>query len=29
MNPQNTVIIGSLAENPYAEYMGDINNELC
>ena len=25
----NTVIIGVLAESPYAEFMGDINNEYC
>ncbi len=29
MTPDNTVVIGTLAENPYAEYMGDINNEYC
>ena len=29
MNEENTIIIGVLAENPYAEFMGDINTELC
>jgi len=29
MNSQNTVIIGTLGESPYAEFMGDINNEYC
>ena len=25
----NTVVIHVLAENPYAEYMGDVNCEYC
>jgi len=29
MNSGNTIIIGVLAESPYAEYMGDINNNFC
>lgn len=29
MTEQNTVIIGVLAENPYAEFMGDVNNWYC
>ena len=29
MNADNTVIIGVLAESPYAEMMGDINNPMC
>lgn len=28
-NEENTLIIGTLAESPYAEYMGDINVEWC
>ncbi len=29
MNASNTVIIGTLAEPPYAEFMGDINSPYC
>lgn len=29
MNADNTVVIAHLAEDPYAEFMGDINNEMC
>lgn len=29
MTPQNTVIIASMAEPPYAEFMGDINVPYC
>jgi hypothetical protein len=27
--PENTIIIGVLAESPYAEMAGDINNLYC
>ena len=29
LTPQNTVIIGVLAENPYAEFMGDVASPFC
>lgn len=29
VNSQNTLIVGTLAESPYAEFMGDINNSYC
>ena len=29
MDDTNTLIIGVLAESPYAEWMGDINNPFC
>jgi len=29
MNKDNTVIIGALAEVPYAEFMGDVNSVFC
>lgn len=29
MTAENTVVIGVLAESPYAEMMGDINNPMC
>lgn len=29
MNSQNTIVIGVLAERPYAEFMGDINSPYC
>lgn len=29
VNPKNTLIVGTLAESPYAEFMGDINNIYC
>ena len=29
VNSKNTLIVGTLAESPYAEFMGDINNSYC
>lgn len=29
MTKENTVIIGALAEVPYAEFMGDVNSKFC
>ena len=29
MTAENTLILGILAESPYAEFMGDINNPFC
>lgn len=29
MTAENTVVLGVLAESPYAEFMGDINNPMC
>lgn len=29
MTKENTVIIGAVAESPYAEFMGDVNNKFC
>jgi len=29
MDATNTLIIGVISENPYAEWMGDINNPFC
>ena len=29
MNSENTIILGVLAESPYAEFMGDINSVYC
>ena len=29
MSAENTVILGVLAESPYAEMMGDVNNPMC
>ncbi len=29
MNAKNTMMVGVLAESPYAEMMGDINNPMC
>lgn len=29
INAQNTVIIGAIAESPYAEFMGDVNTRFC
>lgn len=29
MNKDNTVIVGILAESPYAEFMGEINSKYC
>lgn len=29
MNKNNTLIVGVLAEVPYSEWMGDINNPFC
>ncbi|MEE4248743.1 MAG: hypothetical protein V2I33_25475 [Kangiellaceae bacterium] len=29
MTAENTLIIGVVSENPYAEWMGDVNNPFC
>jgi len=29
MTAENTIIIGTIAESPYAEFMGDVNNPFC
>ena len=29
MNSTNTLIIGVIAESPYSEYEGDVNNPFC
>ena len=29
MTKENSLIIGAVAESPYAEFMGEINNPFC